>query len=197
MSQRFCIIKLAGFGGKGSILGELPRHLMERGSWHVVTDPGVREACSDCLEFHDALILAAQFGAACWFIEILEVPLFCERSRQTASISFERGLIGKTIVDSVAGLGGNSQDQVKASGQHVAEPCRARYEFSLCGRNRFDQSRVFLRAKMKIDSFQEFFDSVDGHVVPVVYDATWGIIKDWLESLKGEIDRTSPNLVIF
>ena len=47
---------------------------------------------------------------------------------------------------------------------------------------------------MKIDSFQEFFDSVDGHAVPVVYDATWGIIKDWLESLKDEIDTVCLDL---
>jgi hypothetical protein len=194
MSQCFCIIKLAGFGGKGSILGELPRHLMERGSWHVVTDPGVMEACPDCLEFHDALILASQLGAACWFIEVLELPLFCERSRQAASTALEVDLIGETIVELVAGLGGNTQDQGIASSPLVGETYLTRYEFSLWGRNRFDQSRIFLRAKKKIDSFQECFDSVDGHVVPIVYDATWGIIKDWLESLKDEIDRTAPYL---
>lgn len=194
MSQRLCIIKLAGSGGKGSILGELPRHLMKRGSWHVLTDPGVREACPDCLEFHDALILASQLGAACWFIEILELPLSCERSRQAFSTAHEVDLIGEIIFDSVTGHGGNTQDYAVASSPHVADTHRTRYEFSLCGRNRFDQSRVFLRAKMKIDSVQECFDSVDGHVVPIVFDATWGIIKDWLENLKDEIDRTAPYL---
>ena len=194
MSQGICIIRLSSSLQIGVILVELPRHLMERGAWHVLSYPEVRQGCPLCSEFHDALILTSQLGSACWSMQVLDLPEFCERSRRSESANNSVDFLGGVVCD-LAGFAGNEANQGIFPLSRLLGDDQNHYEFSLCGRNRFDRSLAFLRARMQVDSHQEFFDSVDGRVVPIVYDATWQIMKDWLMILKDEIDRSSAHLV--